>query len=176
MGNKPTNGRLEAMLEKLNARLLEQANAKLETVLHRVGRLADPVQCAAALGRRQCRPDRHRHRLAVRLGKRRKGRLPAAVGGHAQGQRPQDLGAGRRRRPLGSHQARRRQDLLHARGQLHPVHQPRLLLPRRLGQGGWLRERRDHQVRGLHQVLRVGQGQQARRLSVGRRRRQRGRR
>ncbi len=32
-----------------------------------------------------------------------------------------------------------------------------------------LRERRDHQVRGLHQVLRVGQGQQAGRLSVGRR-------
>ena len=30
MGNKPTNGRLEAMLEKLNARLLEQANAKLD--------------------------------------------------------------------------------------------------------------------------------------------------
>lgn len=30
MGNKPTNGRLEAMLEKLNARLLEQANVKLD--------------------------------------------------------------------------------------------------------------------------------------------------
>lgn len=30
MGNKPTNGRLEAMLEKLNARLIEQANATLE--------------------------------------------------------------------------------------------------------------------------------------------------
>jgi putative aldouronate transport system substrate-binding protein len=30
LGNKPTNGRLEAMLEKLNARLLEQANAKLD--------------------------------------------------------------------------------------------------------------------------------------------------
>jgi ABC-type glycerol-3-phosphate transport system substrate-binding protein len=30
MGNKPTNGRLEAMLEKLNAKLAEKANAKLE--------------------------------------------------------------------------------------------------------------------------------------------------
>jgi putative aldouronate transport system substrate-binding protein len=30
LGNKPTNGRLEAMLEKLNARLLEQANVKLD--------------------------------------------------------------------------------------------------------------------------------------------------
>ncbi len=30
MGNKPTNGRLEAMLEKLNARLIEQANVKLD--------------------------------------------------------------------------------------------------------------------------------------------------
>jgi ABC-type glycerol-3-phosphate transport system substrate-binding protein len=29
MGNKPTNGRLEAMLEKLNERLIEQANATL---------------------------------------------------------------------------------------------------------------------------------------------------
>ena len=29
LGNKPTNGRLEAMLEKLNERLLTQANAKL---------------------------------------------------------------------------------------------------------------------------------------------------
>ena len=29
MGNKPTNGRLEAMLEKLNERLIAQANAKL---------------------------------------------------------------------------------------------------------------------------------------------------
>lgn len=30
MGNKPTNGRLEAMLEKLNERLVAQANAKLD--------------------------------------------------------------------------------------------------------------------------------------------------
>jgi len=30
LGNKPTNGRLEAMLEKLNERLLKQANAKLD--------------------------------------------------------------------------------------------------------------------------------------------------
>lgn len=30
MGDKPTNGRLEAMLEKLNERLVEQANAKLD--------------------------------------------------------------------------------------------------------------------------------------------------
>ncbi|WP_395819455.1 ABC transporter substrate-binding protein, partial [Devosia sp.] len=30
LGNKPTNGRLEAMLEKLNERLLQQANAKLD--------------------------------------------------------------------------------------------------------------------------------------------------
>ena len=30
MGNKPTNGRLEAMLEKLNPLLIEKANAKLD--------------------------------------------------------------------------------------------------------------------------------------------------
>ena len=30
LGDKPTNGRLEAMLEKLNARLTEQANATLD--------------------------------------------------------------------------------------------------------------------------------------------------
>ncbi len=57
-------------------------------VLRRVGRLADPVQPPAALGRRQRRPHHHGNGLAVRVGERREGRLPSSLGGDAEEHAP----------------------------------------------------------------------------------------
>ena len=43
LGNKPTNGRLEAMLDKLNPILTEKVKCRTRVYVHRMDRLADTV-------------------------------------------------------------------------------------------------------------------------------------
>ena len=169
LGDKPTNGRLEAMLEKLNERLVEQVNAKLDLFYVEWADWQTQYNLQLLSGDDNVDLITTATDWLFAWENAEKGAFLPLSEEMLKEHAPKTWAQVDGRRSLGPHEARRRADLLHPRGQLHPVHQPRLLLPRRLGHGGGLRERRDHEVRGLHEVLPVGQGQQARRVPVGRR-------
>ena len=96
LGDKPTNGRLEKMLDKLNERAPREGERQAGPVLRRVGRLADPVQPAAALGRRPTSTSSPPPPTGCSHGRTPR-RAPSCrcTRRHAQGERTQDLGAGR---------------------------------------------------------------------------------
>ncbi len=94
LGDKPTNGHLEAMLDKLNERLIEQANATLDLYYIEWADWQTQYNVQLLSGDDNVDLITHRDGLALCVGERREGRVPAALGGDAPGERTQDLGAG----------------------------------------------------------------------------------
>ena len=92
LGNKPTNGRLEAMLDKLNPILTEKVNAELEFTYIEWTDWQTQYNLKLLSGDSS---------LAVRMGKYKEGRISSTFRGYAENICAKDLGTGIRRRRLG---------------------------------------------------------------------------
>ncbi|WP_454857913.1 extracellular solute-binding protein [Promicromonospora soli] len=168
LGDKPTNGHLEAMLEKLNVRLEEEANANLDLFYVEWADWQTQYNTQLLSGDDSIDLITTATDWLFAWENAEKGAFLPLSEEMLQENAPRTW----EQVDAEGHweQEARRGDPVHPRGQLHPVDQPRVLLPRRLGHRGGHPGRHHHRVRAVHHLLRVGQGEQEGRLSLGRRR------